>query len=277
MVNSNDLGSGLRRALEDQSGYYLLGYVLPAGSLAHNNRFHRIKVEVKRRDVRVRARPGFYGGPRTTSRTRAHVAVFARRGGDGRFTPYVNPWARRQRHHRGYACSCTSTPTACRFRVGWLADHDARCGWPHSGHRRGGRAASGWRYDFRARVDEHAKTLAQGLLYRNQIVVKRPGYYRSQRGRARLSSGTLGTASQFIEVPDLGSGGALRSRAGRPPGERRGYCGRAGLRARRAPHLRARGLQRSATVARARRPADVGGASTAPRRPGGPVTARRPT
>ena len=209
VVNSNDLGSGLRRELDDQSGYYLLGYVLPAGSLAHNNRFHRIKVEVKRRDVRVRARPGFYGGPRTTSRTEltslfspVEAATVGLRltsilGRADNGTTVVRLLLHIDANSLSFAES-DGWQTTTLDVVGRTLDTDGAVV-----------AASGWRYDFRARVDEHAKTLAQGLLYRNQIVVKRPGYYRVSVGVRDVSSGTLGTASQFIEVPDLGSGGAF--------------------------------------------------------------------
>ena len=38
--------------------------------------------------------------------------------------------------------------------------------------------STGWHYAIRAKDEEHAQTLAQGLLYRNQITVKRPGFYR---------------------------------------------------------------------------------------------------
>jgi len=50
---------GLARALLDQSGYYLLGYVAPAGS---ELRFHRVAVAVRRPGLRVRARSGYWSG-----------------------------------------------------------------------------------------------------------------------------------------------------------------------------------------------------------------------
>jgi VWFA-related protein len=55
---------GLARALLDQSGYYLLGYVTAGGG---EPRFHRVGVTVRRPGLRVRARSGYWSGPRGAS------------------------------------------------------------------------------------------------------------------------------------------------------------------------------------------------------------------
>jgi VWFA-related protein len=62
--NRNDLGSGLESIVGDQKGYYLIGYkpeqplIDPATG---RRRFHNIDVKVKRSGLRVRARSGYYG------------------------------------------------------------------------------------------------------------------------------------------------------------------------------------------------------------------------
>jgi VWFA-related protein len=56
IVNSNDLAAGLKRAVDDLSSYYLLGYY-STGKL--DGKFHSITVRVKRPGVQVRARRGF--------------------------------------------------------------------------------------------------------------------------------------------------------------------------------------------------------------------------
>ena len=55
--NKNDFG--LDRVLEDQNGYYLIGY-RPATE-TFNRRLHKIQVRVKRSGLNVRTRAGFYG------------------------------------------------------------------------------------------------------------------------------------------------------------------------------------------------------------------------
>jgi len=62
--NGNDLNWGLDRVLEDQAGYYLLGYHPPESTLQGNNGgrdFHRIQVTVTRAGLHVRSRSGFFG------------------------------------------------------------------------------------------------------------------------------------------------------------------------------------------------------------------------
>jgi VWFA-related protein len=55
--NSNDFG--LRRVMDDQRGYYLIGY--RPGDETFNRRFHHIKARVKGRGLTLRTREGFYG------------------------------------------------------------------------------------------------------------------------------------------------------------------------------------------------------------------------
>jgi VWFA-related protein len=57
-VSSNDTDATFRRILEDNSSYYLMGYVSPDGR--RDGRFHRVTIRVNRPGVRVRARNGYY-------------------------------------------------------------------------------------------------------------------------------------------------------------------------------------------------------------------------
>jgi len=62
--NGNDLNWGLDRVLEDQRGYYLLGFYPPEGTFEVKNRarkFHGITVRVKRAGLHVRSRSGYFG------------------------------------------------------------------------------------------------------------------------------------------------------------------------------------------------------------------------
>ncbi|HUL73971.1 MAG TPA: VWA domain-containing protein [Vicinamibacterales bacterium] len=58
IVNRNDAGPELRQMLRDSSAYYLLGYT--SSLAAHDGKFHPIDVRVKRKDVEVRARKGYW-------------------------------------------------------------------------------------------------------------------------------------------------------------------------------------------------------------------------
>ena len=58
IVNRNDVSSGLAQIVQDQSAYYLLGYT--SSELHTDGKFHEIEVRVKRKDVKIRARKGYY-------------------------------------------------------------------------------------------------------------------------------------------------------------------------------------------------------------------------
>ncbi len=57
IVNRNSLDQGLAQIVKDSSVYYLMGYNTSAPA---DGKFHQISVRVKRRDVQVRARKGFW-------------------------------------------------------------------------------------------------------------------------------------------------------------------------------------------------------------------------
>ena len=58
IVNRNDLAAGMKQIMRDASGYYLLGYTSTAAPT--DGRFHTIEVKVKRPNVDVRARKGYF-------------------------------------------------------------------------------------------------------------------------------------------------------------------------------------------------------------------------
>lgn len=61
IINSNDLSRGVQRMLDDQS-YYLVGYQPEEETFdAKTRRFNKLAVKIKRKGVRVRYRSGFFG------------------------------------------------------------------------------------------------------------------------------------------------------------------------------------------------------------------------
>lgn len=62
IVNNNDLNLGISRMLNDQKGYYLIGYAPDAETFdAKTRRFNRLNIKVKRPDLKIRYRSGFFG------------------------------------------------------------------------------------------------------------------------------------------------------------------------------------------------------------------------
>ena len=65
ILNSNDLNRGIKRILDDQQGYYLIGYRPDESTFAIINgrpKLHHLRVNIKRPgEYKVRTRNGFYG------------------------------------------------------------------------------------------------------------------------------------------------------------------------------------------------------------------------
>ena len=61
VVNSNDIPRAFRRVLDDQRGYYLIGFQPSEDTFGADRRFRRVKVKVAGKGLRVRTRAGFYG------------------------------------------------------------------------------------------------------------------------------------------------------------------------------------------------------------------------
>src|SRR6185503_13756922 len=77
IYNNNDIPGALQRTVDDQKGYYLLGYRPSETTFAARKglaKFTNLKVRVKRSGLTVRTRAGFYnfadGQPSTRPRTR---------------------------------------------------------------------------------------------------------------------------------------------------------------------------------------------------------------
>jgi len=76
--NNNDLNHGIARALQDQTGYYLIGFVPDEATFKAKNgsrEFQHIDVRLKREGLRLRSRNGFYGFTNEEDRPQAKSAV----------------------------------------------------------------------------------------------------------------------------------------------------------------------------------------------------------
>jgi hypothetical protein len=61
-INNNDLNMGITKALGDQAGYYLIGYQPEVETFDPKNiRFNKVEIKLGRPDLRVRYHHGFYG------------------------------------------------------------------------------------------------------------------------------------------------------------------------------------------------------------------------
>ncbi len=211
--DSNDIAGSLGKVLEDQQGYYLLGYS-PAES-TFNKDYHKIQVKVKRAGLTVRSRTGFLGIPDTEARpapkTRqqqmlaALTSPFGSGGVPIKLTALYSENAK--------AGSFVSS--LLHIDVGQLPFEEDAQGW----HKASIDALVMTFGDNGVPVDESDKTftinlrgntyrqaLRNGLIYTIHHPIKKPGAYQLRAVIRDAASGKTGSASQFIEVPDVKKG-----------------------------------------------------------------------
>ena len=216
--NTNDLAGGMERILDDQKGYYLIGF-RPAEEVFRpeqgRTRFNRFEVKLKRSGLSVRTRAGFYGfteGDRKPSpRTRAEQMLAA----------LTSPLAAGGLTLR--LTSLFSSPSEKSTVVESLMYIDASQlqlidepdGWKKAvidvaavtfGENGAAVDEINRTETVRARGEALRLMLSEGLVYMMKVPLKKPGAYQLRVAVRDSQTEKVGSASQFIEVPDLSKG-----------------------------------------------------------------------
>lgn len=215
VINSNDLSGGVRRILDDQS-YYLLAYQPDTDSFdAAKRMFNKLEVRVNRPGVNVRYRSGFFNvaeapavidapekktmidrlGAALTSPFEVNgisLRLNALFGNDAKSGPFV----RSLLHVDSKDLKFETLPDG-RMRAGFsvLAASFGDNGQIVD--------QLGKSYTLTVKPEEYKKFLADGFVYNFTFPVRKPGAYQYRVALYDPNSERSGSASQFIEVPDL--------------------------------------------------------------------------
>lgn len=214
--NTNDLGSGIKRIMQDQSGYYLIGYRPDDSTFDRDKgraKFHKISLKVKRPgkyDVRMRA--GFFGvsdenlkPPTQTPQQQlvsALLSPFSTAGVQLRLTSLfandnkIGSLMRSFLHVKASDLTFTREPDGTHTAVfdimavtfgdnGSVVDQKS------------------YRQTVRVKEIGIENILKEGFTYYLTVPVKKSGAYQLRTALRDLESGRVGSASQFIEVPDI--------------------------------------------------------------------------
>ncbi len=214
--NTNDLSGGIKRVLEDQRGYYLIGYRPDQSTFDRRmggRKFHHLKVEVTRPGkFTVRMRNGFYGiadderisRPQTLAQKMVHAlsSPFDATGVHLQLTSLfandvkVGSFMRSVLHIDPHDLTFTDEPNnkhKCVFDVVAMTFGDT--GVPID--------SSGKTFTISFNDDWFKRVQRDGLVYYVTVPVKKPGAYQLRMALRDTSSERIGSASQFVEVPDL--------------------------------------------------------------------------
>jgi VWFA-related protein len=216
IINSNDLSGGIRKILDDQS-YYLIGYVPESDTFDPKlNRFNKLIVKVKQPGLTVRYRSGFFGISDDKNKALAEAA-----GPTGRnklFSALTSPFAVGQIPLRMNALFNTGQDgivyvrtllhidiSQIKFQEQPDKSEKADIEILVVAYGDNGQIIdqSGKAFSLSFPRDVYEKFLREGLVNIYTFPVKKPGAYQLRLAIRDTATDKVGSANQFIEIPNL--------------------------------------------------------------------------
>jgi VWFA-related protein len=206
--NSNDLG--FAKVLDDQSGYYVLGY-RPTNE-TFNRAFHRIKVRVSGPGLTLRTRAGFFGlssqdvsQVNGTTRDQMSAALMSPFGADQLEVHMTSLFANAKATGSFIRSMVYLNPSDLSFTTGsdgsrsaklhlWsiLFDVDGRVVQQVDEER-----------TLKLAAKDYERAAHDGLVYQLDVPAKKPGAYQLRVAVQDAASAKLGSAAQLVEIPAL--------------------------------------------------------------------------
>jgi VWFA-related protein len=211
---ANDLNWGIEKILKAEQGYYLLSYE-PDDELfdASIRKYNRLEIKVNRPDTNVSYRSGFF------SYTDGEVKK-AKGSGQELGAALLSPFASKDIETRLTSIFANDVTTGKYTRA--LLHIDAK-GLEFSDAADGNKSISldiyayvfgpdgepaGYinkNYVFAVRASSMPRLLEKGIIYPMIVPIDKPGFYQLKMAVRDTKSGKIGSASQFVEIPDLKS------------------------------------------------------------------------
>jgi VWFA-related protein len=216
VYNTNDLAGGIRKALDDQKSYYLIGYQPDASTFdAARNRFNRLTVKVKDSSLKVRYRSGFFGikdediKPLARTPQQQLMSVLSSPFGTGdinlRLTPLFGNDAKAGSYVRSLVHISTKNLTFTDRPDGM---HEAVINIVAYTFGDNGSVVGsvGETHNITLTDKLYQRALDSGFVYSLNVPVKNAGSYQLRVAVRDDKSEKVGTASQFITIPDVRQG-----------------------------------------------------------------------
>lgn len=219
ITNTNDFSGGMQKILDDQRGYYLIGYrpdesTFDAKSGQH--KFHHLTLKVTRKgNFDVRMRTGFYGineaEIKPAEKTTAQLMLNA----------VTSPFAASDVHLELTSLFGNDATNGSFMRS--LLHIDARDltfkDGPNGTHEGSFDVvamtfgdngvpidSNGQTFTVQFPEAEYQRALQQGFVYNVTVPIKKPGAYHFRVALRDTATERVGSAGQFIQVPDINSG-----------------------------------------------------------------------
>ena len=212
-VNRNRLDNGLREAIEDQSGYYLIAYQPDSETFdPKKNKFNKFKVRVKRDGLKVRYRSGFFGI------SDEKIAQTAQTPTQQIYTALTSPFGASD-ISLGLNALFTNDETAGNFVRSLININAGDLSFTKETN--GLRKANfdivamtfgdngtpinqvAKNYTIQVSEENYLIMLKKGFIYNLLLPIEKPGAYQFRVALRDSATGKIGSASQFIEIPNL--------------------------------------------------------------------------
>ncbi len=220
-VNQNRMSDGVQKALDDQS-YYLVAYEPDQDSFdAEKRKFNKLEVKVSRDDTNVRHRSGFFVQDEAEEKVRidmnaptkimrALTSPFAMNEINLRLNTLFGHSAK-----RGYYVHSFIHINAADLQFNKMPNGELQSNFDILAISYGDNGAPVDKENLvgtiKLRPEVYERLKDKGISYSFIFPVKKPGAYQMRVALMDKSSKEVGSANQFIEVPNLKKNGVLLS------------------------------------------------------------------
>lgn len=218
-LHNNDMNIGLEEALEDQKGFYLIGYQPDTESFdPKTRRFNKLQVKVKRPGLTVRYRSGFFGVT-DNERLSANESISPQNNSEQQLlTAISSPFSVGEiklKLNTVFGNNQTDGSFIRSFvhiNASELNFSDEPDGWKKAvfdvlamsfGDNGAPVDTINKTYTLQVKDDKYQKILKEGFVYNFLFPVKKPGVYQMRVAIRDTTTSKIGSDGQIIEVPDL--------------------------------------------------------------------------
>jgi VWFA-related protein len=220
VLNNNDINKGVGRVLKDQQSYYLIGF--DPENEKFDQKYHSIKLKTRRPGLQTRTRSGFIGFPddpeRRAPQTReaqilsALFSPFGARDVETQMTSLFFNSADPSRKEKNDPDNVSFVrlfyhiaASNLTFKDGDNGEKTLKLSISTFTFNENGVVVEqhGREFGFRLNEAQWRAALKRGFNYTDDFIIKKPGAYQLRAVIRDSETGRMGSAGQFIRVPDL--------------------------------------------------------------------------
>ncbi|HKE59651.1 MAG TPA: VWA domain-containing protein [Pyrinomonadaceae bacterium] len=214
--NNNDLNAGLKKVMDDQQGYYLIGFRPDESTFDKVNgrtKFHKISLRIKRPGkFSVRMRNGFFGisdeaatVAKQTPQQQLVGALISPFGSSGIQLRLTSLFANDAKLGSVMRSLLSINGKDLTFTVEPDGTHKSVFDILAVTFGDNGTIVEqfGRRHTITLKDKAYERVLSGGLVYNMMVPIKKPGAYQLRTALRDEASERVGSATQFIEVPDI--------------------------------------------------------------------------